>query len=289
MEQNPVRTIASNAMQLNFNCGVLSDYRHRPVPQYLAFFEHIRHPHRFDYHVWFLITQGRLKYMVDFKLVEVQAGEAVFIQRHQMLAVLNEYEDFDCLFISWRDEFLQQNIELRGLPTVQRVAETEKVHLEAGFRLLQTGLDMADGALRKRFLQAQLSAFLMYLQSAFGQSEARTLSVGQRRFQAFGELLEQHFRQHHQVQFYAAELSCSPKTLNLCCREQGGHGAKTTIDERLILEAKRLLVHTSWSVNAVADYLGFSEGTHFAKFFKHYVGTTAHAFRKQFGLLYGEE
>lgn len=49
--------------------------------------------------------------------------------------------------------------------------------------------------------------------------------------------------------------------------------------DRLVLEAKRLLVHTTDPVGVIARQLGFAEPTNFVKFFRRETGTTPGAFR----------
>lgn len=72
----------------------------------------------------------------------------------------------------------------------------------------------------------------------------------------------------------------SEKTLSRVCLNLNGLPAKTLINQRLILEAKRLLAHTSMSVQAIGLELGFDESTNFVKFFRRETGTTPLAFRQ---------
>lgn len=96
--------------------------------------------------------------------------------------------------------------------------------------------------------------------------------------------MEQHFLQQKQVQFYAHALNCSAKTLNIACQQQTGNCVKTLIEKRVLLESKRLLVHSQLSINAIANELGFIDGTQFAKFFRKYENRTANAFRQKFSI-----
>ena len=107
------------------------------------------------------------------------------------------------------------------------------------------------------------------------------------RWQQFNRLLEQHFSMQHQVGFYATQLACSEKTLGMLCFAQSGLSAKTVITDRLLLEAKRLLIHTPQSVKQISLQLGFEEATHFNKFFKKRQNTTPKAFRESYLAAYG--
>lgn len=96
----------------------------------------------------------------------------------------------------------------------------------------------------------------------------------------FHFLVELHFKKEHQVQYYAAKLNKAPKTItNLFAI----HGSKTplqVIHERVITEAKRLLLYTDKSVKEIANELGFADLTHFSKFFKNQTGQSPTDFHK---------
>lgn len=84
---------------------------------------------------------------------------------------------------------------------------------------------------------------------------------------------------HRPVERYAEELGCSVRTLTRACLAQTGHAAKRVLDERIALEAKRLLATTSASAATIGARLGFSEPTNFGRFFTREVGVSPGTFR----------
>jgi AraC-like DNA-binding protein len=80
---------------------------------------------------------------------------------------------------------------------------------------------------------------------------------------------------------YAEVLDVTANHLNEAVRSATGATASDTIHERLFLESRRLLLHTSQSVGAIAQDLGFREASYFNRFFKRMAGTTPRAFRLQ--------
>ena len=96
----------------------------------------------------------------------------------------------------------------------------------------------------------------------------------------FGLLVELNFKEKHQVQDYADLLHKSPKTLaNLF----GKHSDRTPlqiIQDRIALEAKRMLIYTDASASEVGYSCGFEEPAHFSRFFKRQIGESPSAFRK---------
>lgn len=97
---------------------------------------------------------------------------------------------------------------------------------------------------------------------------------------AFRQMLVSCFQQHCSVENYARCLNVSADHLGAMVKKHTGRTVGEWIDERVMLEAKRLLAHTDLSVGEVAHYLQFSEPTHFTRFFKRHAGKTPLAFRR---------
>ena len=72
----------------------------------------------------------------------------------------------------------------------------------------------------------------------------------------------------------------SDKTLSRVCLAAAGAPAKVLINQRLLLEAKRLLAHTTLPVQTIGRDLGFEEATNFVKFFRKETGMRPLAFRQ---------
>ncbi len=93
-------------------------------------------------------------------------------------------------------------------------------------------------------------------------------------------LVEQHFKSMHKVADYADLLFKSPKTLSNLFKKLGDKSPLKVINERIILEAKRLLLYSDMSAEEIAYELGYSEPAHFSKFFKTQVGIPPGVFKK---------
>ncbi len=93
-------------------------------------------------------------------------------------------------------------------------------------------------------------------------------------------LVEKHFKEYHKVKEYADLLFKSPKTLSNIFSKHLGKSPLTLINERIILEAKRLLLHSDLTSDEIAQELGYKDGGHFSKFFKKHNGLSPIAFKK---------
>lgn len=103
----------------------------------------------------------------------------------------------------------------------------------------------------------------------------------------FLELLERQFPiettssplQLRTAQQYAKHLNVHTNYLNRMVKEVTGKSTTTHITERIITEAKALLIHTDWSISEIAYALGYEYPSYFNNFFKKSTGTNPKSFR----------
>jgi AraC family transcriptional regulator, transcriptional activator of pobA len=86
-------------------------------------------------------------------------------------------------------------------------------------------------------------------------------------YKTFVQLLEEHYLNKRTVQFYAESLNLSEKVLNNCIRKVCNKTCASLIQERTLIEAKRLLIFTGDSVKEIAYALNFQDSSYFTRFF----------------------
>lgn len=127
----------------------------------------------------------------------------------------------------------------------------------------------------------QLAALIvrLRLQSEMQDNSSPDSSRDRQRFRQFTALIEEKFTVWHHVSLYAGALNCSARSLTRATSVCAGCSAKTLLSDRITLEARRLLTHTSATVGLISELLGFYEPTHFVKFFKKNAGASPARFR----------
>lgn len=95
----------------------------------------------------------------------------------------------------------------------------------------------------------------------------------------FTRLLNNRFNEFKTPKEFAEHLNISPNYLNAVCKEICNSTVSYFIQQRIILEAKRLLTHTEWTVSEIAFKLGFKDNSYFGRYFKKAVGIAPERFR----------
>ena len=129
-----------------------------------------------------------------------------------------------------------------------------------------------------------LIALLIVQVSRLSEERAESADVNNddlRLFRRYSTLIEAHYREHRTLPEYTAELGVSESRLGSVCQRIASKSPKRLIHDRLLQEAKRLLLFTGRSFSDICYDLGFSDPAYFARFFKRHTSMTAQQFRQQ--------
>ena len=165
-----------------------------------------------------------------------------------------------------------------------------KIKSESTSMRLTSLMDMMSSAVESNlsnkhtFIGHLLSAFMTIIDPATCPIGLKPGTNGRHAedFNRFIELLEKNYTSKHTVSFYATELKISSRKLSHICNEMTGKGTLQLIEERRIMEAKKLLLYSKLNAQQVAYELGFQDHSYFTKVFKKHVSTTPLKFRKTF-------
>jgi AraC family transcriptional activator of pobA len=98
---------------------------------------------------------------------------------------------------------------------------------------------------------------------------------------AFRDQVEQRFRQTRRVADYAGAVGVSHTHLNRLCRQVLGRSALAVIEERIALEARRLLLFSTLSIKQIGAELGYEDPGYFSRFITRMFGMAPAALREQ--------
>ncbi|MCC3255923.1 helix-turn-helix domain-containing protein [Xanthomonas campestris] len=276
--------------RLDLEVSTVADLRTRATR------EEVQATHRYGFHTLLCVTHGECTQLVDFKAIACAPGSLLIVRPGQAHSY-GVKDDWDGWNVIFRQEFvlpaattpgdLKLAFDLGTLPDHVLLGGDDLKRLtDVIAQMREDTLMLAPQEDVHALLRHQLHALLTRLSILHGRTQVRDVAVSAalRRFHRFQQLVEDRHAQWHQVADYADRLGCTEKSLARAVRSAMGTTAKTFIAARINLEAKRLLVHTSMPVAAIAEKLGFDEATNFNKFFRREVGCTPSDFRRRYRL-----
>lgn len=128
-------------------------------------------------------------------------------------------------------------------------------------------------------LRALLYQVLGWLNRLYLKSNSFSESIPGSHIFEFRRLVNQHFADQHSVSFYADKLNITAGHLNDVIKQHFGVSAKEFIQNRIFLEAKRLLQYSSMTVAEIAWKLNFQDDSYFIRAFKNKMGCTPHSYK----------
>lgn len=283
MKKYPIYTIQ------RFNCNsVNSDFYINTFKNHLLTHSFVEEPHRHDFYLLAFFTAGSGTHEVDFDKFIVQAGSIFVLQPGQMHH-WSLSEDIEGYVVFYSREmynlyFGQKDID--SFPFYYSVnakseillTDQESVALQPLFKMMLTeSLD------NKIWKQDKILNLLDIIHIELARKYSETFDVEAHSYNTkvkqFGQLLETNFTHQKTASFYADALNISLKHLNRICNEMLKKTTTQVITDRIILEAKRMLMNKDLTINEVATKLGYDDYSYFVRLFKKTTTMTPKAFR----------
>ena len=251
-------------------------------------------PHRtgFYHRLWF--QKGNPTHLVDFNPVKIKPNTILFLNKDTVQR-FDKNGGFDGKAILFTDNFfckteadtkyLRSSILFNDLFTVSQIQMSKTASLFADlFKLMEKELKNEKDISQSDILKNLLHNFLLLSERERRKQDFTEIKKGADLdyVMLFKDLLETNYRKLKQVSNYAKKISVTEKRLNQATSKVLDNSPKQMIDERVMLEAKRLLVHTNESVKEIGFELGFDEPTNFIKYFRKHSQSTPVEFREQF-------
>lgn len=248
-------------------------------------------PHRHDYYTVLLVEKAKGAHLVDYHRYPLADGQVHFVSPGQVHQVHTPEKPSGWVITFSRTFLAESNIPetfISNINLFREFGDSPPLELdEADLKKLTRTLSEMEKVLslnlqyRNRALGSLLQLFLIYCSNScsLNTRQLDEENTGVCLLRDFKSLVDRRFSEWHKVSEYAAEIPISAKHLSYTVKSLTGKTAKELIQDRLLLEAKRLLLHTDLSIKEVAYRLGFHEPLHFSGFFKNLSGQSPTTFR----------
>ncbi|MGC5050932.1 helix-turn-helix transcriptional regulator [Micromonospora sp. DT48] len=237
-----------------------------------------RRPVLVDRELIVLTTSGHGLAEVDFRALPCRPGTLLRIRPGQVLRCA--LPQLDATVVRWHPDALHGlDLDADHMPGwVQLAGEDEDAIINEVSQLTVDASRHRDTQAARSLLRHQLSVLLLRL-SMLPSGTTRSARPEEETFRRLCREVERGYQATRRVEDYADRLGCSVRTLTRACLAVTGHSAKQVVDERVALQASRLLAATDEPIARIGRQLGFTEPTNFGRFFTREVGMSPGAFR----------
>jgi len=274
-----------------------NDFYANSIPNHLiSNHSRIEKPHKHDFYAVFLFIKGNGIHEIDFQSYEVKPGAVFFLYPGQTHSWTLS-DDIDGYLFFHSKEFYDLGYvtnSIKDYPFFESNHTSKCYYLDKKTTINLEYLlkEILNEYLTTNWKRKQL--ILSYLTQSYIKinrfiEEESAVEFNQLRhyqfiFNQFETLLEENHTRIKLASDYAQMLNISQKHLN---RVVKSITAKTTTDivlDRVMLEAKRMLIYTDKSFAEIALILGYDDYAYFSKIFKKRVGVSPSEFLKRYQL-----
>ncbi len=249
--------------------------------------------HKLTFYALFFVTEGEGKHSINFIDYSFQEGTIMAIGAN------NIHKFYKCnangFLLVFTDDFVIQYLSQKNANRIfqlfnEQLTSPKLQLIESDFKLIKSQID----AIKNEFFNVKddfslevirsilhiIITQLIRIKSSEDKVFEETKYLNQ--FLNFQSLVEQYSEEHKTVSHYASLLCITPRTLNNITHNIVHKSAKAVIDNILLSRIKRYLINSDLNITQIAFKTGFSEPSHFSKFFNKHTSFTPKKFKELF-------
>jgi AraC-like DNA-binding protein len=133
----------------------------------------------------------------------------------------------------------------------------------------------------KEMIRVYLYAMFIELSRVYVKNNHKSLAfsydlVQLNRYEA---LVDKYYKKHRPISCYSKKMNITDRQLSYLCKKTVNKTPLSILTDRIILEAKRLLIHSNLSVSSIGNELNYNNDSYFIRFFKKNTKLTPEQFR----------
>jgi AraC family transcriptional activator of pobA len=261
--------------------------KHEPDFYANDFVSHITHhhfattPHKHDFYLTVLFTKGSGTHEIDFNIYDIKPGSVFMMLPGQMHNWKFSKVTDGYVFFHTKDfynlGFTKANVNaypffqsLHNTPIIN-LKKKDAIKLESLFKELVME-HQHQAHLKFEKIHALVNLIYVELSRHYFPTMQISNESYLTKIRSLENLIDQYFKTKKYPSEYAGLMNLSEKHLNRMSKECLNKTTTELIAERIVLEAKRLLIHSNQTVSEIANELGYEDNSYFSRFFKKHAG-----------------
>lgn len=253
----------------------------------------ISKPHKHDFYLTVIFTKGFGIHEIDFNVYDVAPG-SVFLLRPGQIHNWELSDDIDGYIFFHSENFYELEYINRTMhsfpffysiqnPSILYLSIEQTKQVAAIFNTIYQEFT-TDYLYKKEKLTSLLDLLFIELSRLYLDTDTIEIyksSTYTNKLCEFEKLIDNHFKEEKSPAVYANMLHITPKHLNRIVKTSLNKTSLDVILDRVILEAKRMLVHSNDSLSNIANVLGYEDYAYFSRMFKRKTGNSPSVFKKE--------
>lgn len=240
-------------------------------------------PHKHDFYLVILFTQGSGTHEIDFETYQVEPG-TLFILKPGDMHYWDLSDDIDGYVFFHSRDFYDRRYVTSSLKDFEFYSSFQnspciKVDGEPLLNLKALMLELVNENMKNEMLKWEkihslITLIYINISREYEPTHKVQSAVYLQKVRKFEDVIEANFKTMKFAKDYASLLNITEKHLNRITKECFNKTSTQLIGERVLLEAKRMLMHSEYNVNQISEELGFSETSYFIRYFKKQTDVT---------------
>ena len=237
-----------------------------------------RAPHRHNYYEIFFFEKGSGLHMIDFNEFEIESQHIHLISPGQ-IHYMHRAPDTKGWVLKFTSEFFLSNLSdkdmLQQIPFLNNkvtkpLIKPEKDEFESLLQFVQfiKKEDEKKSSGYENMIRNYLNLILVKCHRLYDYSSPESKDIENQLCRRFSALLQENYLLENRVGFYSEKLKINDNRLNQATKKILGRTPSELISDRLLLEAKRWLLHSNKSIKEIAYSLNFRDNAYFNRWFK---------------------
>ncbi|WP_330441889.1 AraC family transcriptional regulator [Flavobacterium sp. C4GT6] len=257
--------------------------------------EVINHSCRGDFYTMFYVRSGEVVLQIDINKIKIKKGECAFIGINQVFKIENP-STFEVLVLRFEESFYcRHETDINFINNCYFFDNSKKLYkfkldnatqisIEQDYKNLAEQCTQPYNEIEYMIAHNSIERLLLYCHekahSNTPESFNQITNPENELVHNYRQLIKENFKKQKQLKFYTEELNTSVKKLTDACKNIYGQSPKKLITEQTILEAKRLLIHSTMNIKEIAFELNFEEPSNFIRFFSKAVNMSPREYRE---------